>query len=98
MKTEIIFYFVRNGDYTNWIAVTDPAESVCFEVGDDYFEGNAGDIPAWCEKNSHQCVVYVENKPRFIDWGGKRVFKSEQDYLEFTKWEQAAEDCIGDWK
>ncbi len=103
MKTEITFYFMRNrvsgdGDYTNWTAVTDPAESVCFEVGDDYFEGNAGDIPDWCEKNGHDCVVHTETKDRFIDWEGKEVFKNERDYLNHKEWEQAADDYGGDWQ
>lgn len=98
MKTEIIFYFVRNGEYTAWVAVTDPAEGVAFEVGDDCFEGNASDIPAWCEENMYDCVIHTENKPRFIDWGGNRVYTSEQECIEYKEREQAADDYGGDWK
>ena len=98
MKTEVTFYFARNGDYTAWTAVTNPGMDVAFEVGDDYFEGAAGDIPAWCEKNGHSCIVHMETKDRFIDWEKKRIYRNERECLEYNEWEQAANDYGGDWK
>ena len=81
IKTKITFYFMRNGDYTAWTVVKDPGMDTFFDIGDDCFDGTAGAIPAWCEKNGYRCVVHTENQNRFIDWEGKRVYYSEQEYL-----------------
>lgn len=98
MKTEIIFYFLRNRNYNNrlsgcvgcstWVAVDDYGVDVAFELGDDCFEGVADSIPAWCKTRGYDCVVHVENKPRFIDWEGKEVFSSEDEYLEHKEFKQ----------
>lgn len=97
MKTEIIFYFLRNRNYNTWVAVDDCGVDVAFELGNDCFEGVADSIPAWCEARGYDCVVHTETKDRFIDWEDNSVYHSEQECLEYKEREQAADD-YGDWQ
>lgn len=92
MKTEIIFYFLRNRNHTTWVAVDDYGVDVAFKLGNDCFEGVADSIPAWCEARGYDCVQGIETKDRFIDWEGRRVYHSEQEYLEHKEWQRMADD------
>jgi len=67
-RTKVYYYFVSNGIDTAWVATDEPAANACFELGEDYFEGNAGDIIGWAEESGYRATMMVDEKRFNIDW------------------------------
>lgn len=53
---KFVAYLVGDERAYDWCVVREDGETVVLDFGEQYFEGNAGDIRKWCEEEGLPCI------------------------------------------